>query len=723
MRKLILKIGKKLCLVLVLFHLVLFVSADEGMWIPTLLKKYNIDDMQRLGFRLTADDIYSLNSSSMKDAVVLFGRGCTGELVSGEGLLLTNHHCGLGQIQSHSSVEHDYLTDGFWAKSRTEELPNPGLQVRFLDRMEDVSADVFAGTAGLGGQELKDRIRENSTAIETKAKADGRFDAAVKPIFNGNQYFLYVYKVYRDVRLVGAPPSSIGKFGGDTDNWMWPRHTGDFSVFRIYAGKDNEPADYSPDNVPYQSQAFFPVSLKGIQPNDFVMVFGFPGSTDEYLPSYAVDMILNQSDPDRVKIRTRKLDVLRAHMESDPKVRIQYAAKYAIVSNSWKKWQGEIRGLKRLNAVQVKEQFESGFRNWYSQSPDTKARYGNLLPAFEKLYMELMVYDRASNYYTEIVTRGTDIFALAATMPRNTTAWKAVLPEQQAMLKREFLTRVDEHLKNYDQATDEDVFVSLMRMLRADLDPSFLPDEFKTLLDKYNDGQLVEKVYRKSVLANPDKLRALIDKLDEKTILRLQKDPLISLYDQLRGHYQSNIERPFREISSEIEKTQKEYMAAIMEMKQGQALYPDANLTLRVAYGNVEAYSPADGTEYQYQTTLKGIMEKDNPEIYDYNVPQRLRDLYAARDYGHYGENGELPVAFIASIHTTGGNSGSPAINANGELVGINFDRCWEGTMSDIMFDPDYCRNIMVDIRYVLFTIDKFAGAGYLLNEMKLVAE
>jgi hypothetical protein len=342
----------------IFLHVVLLASANEGMWIPTLLKKYNIEEMQQMGFRLTADDIYSINNNSMKDAVVLFGRGCTGEMVSNDGLLFTNHHCGYSQIQSHSTLDHDYLTNGFWAKSREEELPNPGLVVRFLDRMEDVSEQVFAGTDSLEVREKQAKMRENIQQIEKAAKADKRFDAVVKPIFKGNQYFLYVYKVYRDVRLVGAPPSAIGKFGGDTDNWMWPRHTGDFSVFRVYADKNNEPADYSPDNVPYQPKAFFPISLKGIQPEDFVMIFGFPGSTDEYLPSDAVELLMQQSDPDRIKIRTKKLAVLRRHMEADPKVRIQYSAKYASTSNSWKRWQGEIRGLKRMNALDAKLRFE-----------------------------------------------------------------------------------------------------------------------------------------------------------------------------------------------------------------------------------------------------------------------------------------------------------------------------------------------------------------------------
>ena len=695
--------------------------AVEGMWIPILLEKYNLKEMQQMGFKLTASDIYDVNHASMKDAIVIFGSGCTAELISNEGLLITNHHCGYRQIQSHSSVENDYLTNGFWALNRNQELPNPGLTVSFLEFMKDVTDSVLYKTDNLSGEEKEKQIESNSEKIRKQAVKDGKYTAQIKPLFYGNQYFLYVYKVYKDIRLVGAPPSAIGKFGGDTDNWMWPRHTGDFSVFRIYAGKDNEPADYSPENIPFKPKQFFPVSLKGIQPGDFTMVLGNPGTTMEYIPSQEVEIIMNQRDPDRIKIRDVKLKIIGADMESDTKIRIQYSAKYQNISNAWKKWQGEIKGLQRLDAVNKKVEFENQFRKWALENNEWEKRYKKVFDDFESDYAVYKKYIHASDYYSEIVLRGIGIFQLAAKYDDLVKSVENKQPDKTGTIQKSISNYLNGFFKDFNQPTDEKQFKELLKMLAKDVDVQFLPAGFAESLNKTGYDNLIEKVYRKSVLTDSLKLMALLEKGTEKQILKLRKDPVVEMYNRLKFKYDTDIEPVVKKTTDKITQNMKMYMAGIMEMKIDQPLYPDANLTLRVAYGKVEGYEPADGVKYKYFTTLTGIMQKDNPEIYDYDVPVRLKELYQQKDFGRYSFKDDVPVAFTASNHTTGGNSGSPVINGNGELIGINFDRCWEGTMSDIMYDPDVCRNISLDIRYALFIIDKFAGAGYLLEEMQIM--
>ena len=713
-------IRKNLLIVSLTLISILPTMAKEGMWIPTLLNKYNIEEMKQMGFKLTAEDIYSVNRASMKDAVVLFGGGCTGELISGQGLLITNHHCGFDAIQNHSSVEHDYLTNGFWAKNRQEELPNSGLTVRFLDRMEDVTSKILAGTETKPKDSASVIIGRNTKRIVAEASEKGRYDASVQPLFYGNQYFLYVYQVFEDVRLVGAPPSSIGKFGGDTDNWMWPRHTGDFSLFRIYANKDNQPAKYSADNVPYKPKKFFKISLKGVQPEEFTMVFGFPGKTQEYLPSQAIRQIMEQGDPDKIKIRDLKLGLLTADMEKDPKIRIKYAAKYASTSNAWKKWQGEVKGLKRLNAITAKLKSENEFKNWVSADPDRKNRFGDVLPNFEKLYNQLAPYSKAFDYYGEIVQRGTDIFTIIAYFDALEKRWSSLSPGDQQKTKKEIITKLEEYFREYNEATDEKVFAVLLQLYAKDLDSRFLPDDFKAVMSKTSSEKLISKIYQKSIFSNAEKLSAVAGSLDTKKFKIISNDPAFKLFRSLKKHYETNVESFYNSIQKQIDENLKTYVAGILEMNQGKPLWADANKTLRVAYGKVEGYEPMDGVTYDFCTTLDGIMQKDNPLIYDYNVPQALRDLYQKKDYGRYGNNGKMNVCFSASNHTTGGNSGSPVIDANGNLIGVNFDRCWEGTMSDLMFDPDRCRNIILDIRYALFITDKLAGAGYLIDEMAI---
>ncbi len=710
--------------ILYIFFVIGSLSAKEGMWIPLLLEKYNLAEMQEMGFELTAQDIYDISNASMKDAVVVFGGGCTGEMISSEGLLITNHHCGYRQIQSHSSVENDYLTDGFWAMSREEELPNPGLTVRFLEYMEDVTDEILEGTEVLETEERQKKIIENTSRLERRASEEGKYMTQVKPLFYGNQYYLYVYKVFRDVRLVGAPPSAIGKFGGDTDNWMWPRHTGDFSIFRIYADENNEPADYSPDNVPYQPKKFFPISLDGVNPDDFTMVFGNPGTTMQYIPSYEVDIIQNQRDPDRIAIRDKKLDILNLAMDSDAKVRIQYSAKHASISNAWKKWQGEILGLERLDAVNKKLDFEQEFKTWAETNGTWENEYRQVFENFDAIYFIYKDHIKASDYYSEIVLRGVEIFQIASRVNdliRNIENDQEKRVEGQLKGLLEYLPKF---FKDYHQPVDEQLFDVLLPLLGKDLKTEFLPGYLTEVLEKNTGEKLVEKVYQKSILSDQQKLKELLETGNEKQLLKLRKDPIVELYNRLNFQYETKIKPVVDELSNRINQNMKIYMAGIMQMKEGEPIYPDANLTLRVAYGKVEGYEPRDGVKYKHYTTLEGIMEKDNPEIYDYNVPERLKELFHTKDYGRYADSeGYLPVCFTASNHTTGGNSGSPVVNARGELIGVNFDRCWEGTMSDIMYDPEQSRNIAIDIRYALFLIDKFAGAGYLLEEMELVGE
>jgi hypothetical protein len=700
---------------------VLFSQAIDGMWIPTLLNKYNIEEMKKMGFRLTAEDIYNINKASMKDAVILFGSGCTGELVSGEGLFITNYHCGYSMVQSHSSLQHDYLTNGFWAKNRQEELTNPGLTVRILKHMDDVTSEVMAGTANQPADSVKAIINRNSKKISDKAAENGKYDASVQPLFYGNQYFLYVYDIFSDIRLVGAPPSSVGKFGGDTDNWIWPRHTGDFTYFRIYAGKNNQPAKYSPDNVPFKSKKFFKISMKGVKENDFTMVFGYPGKTQEFVPSEAIEQIMKQGDPDKIKIRDIKLAFLSTDMDKDPAVRLEYAAKYARTSNAWKKWQGEIKGLKRLNVIENKQRFEAEFKAWVDNNAERTQKYGEILSTLEKLYKQMAPYTKANDYYTEIVQNGTDIFNLVSLFKSIGSQWDKASESERLKIRQSARQLTENYFNSTNLPTDEKIFAALLKLYAENVDPAFLPDDFRTLMKKHDQETLISKVYSKSLFSNHLKLAEITHDLNAKKIKMLTRDPVFIIYQSLKKHYESVVEPTFTSLQNQIDAAMKTYMAGIMEMKQGERIWPDANKTLRVAYGKVEGFQPMDGVTYDYFSTIDGIMQKDNPNIYDYNVPQKLRDLYRQKDYGRYGKNGQLYVCFVASNHTTGGNSGSPVIDANGDLIGVNFDRCWEGTMSDLIFDPDRCRNIVLDIRYALFITDKLAGAGYLIDEMSLV--
>ncbi|WP_321296108.1 S46 family peptidase [Marinifilum fragile] len=707
------------------------VKADEGMWIPMLLKKYNIEDMQKAGFKLTAEDIYDINQACLKDAVVGLGREgrpfhhfCTGELVSDQGLMITNHHCGYGAIQSHSTLEHDYLKDGFWAMSREEELANEGITASFLIRMADVTVKVLDGvTDDMKESDRQKLIKKNTKAIVEEAEKDTNYRASVKAYFNGNQYFMAVYEIFKDVRLVGAPPSAIGKFGGDTDNWMWPRHTGDFSMFRIYAGKDNKPASYSKDNVPLKPKQSFKISLKGVNQDDFTMVFGYPGTTTEYLTSYALKMMTEVDNPHKIKIRTKKLDLMRADMDASPMVRIQYSAKYAGVANSWKRWQGEIKGLNRLNAIEKKEALEKKFEEWANSTPELKKKYAGILAKMKAYYNQVTPLSLARDYAMEAGFRGAETVGLAGKFKTLSTLKKEDSEKVQPELDK-LKEESAKFFKNFNLPTEKKLLAATLKMYSENLSDEFLPEEIKNIKQKYKGDfeAFAEKAFAKSIFASQSKLDQFIDNYKVSQAKKLSKDPLFVLSSDISFFYGSKIAPDYNKIMDQIDKLQRTYMAGLMEMQPEKVFYPDANSTFRVHYGKVSGYKPRNAVSYAHYTTLEGIIEKDNPEIFDYDVPQKLRDLYDLKDFGDYANaKGEMPVCFAATNHTTGGNSGSPVLNANGELIGLNFDRAWEGVMSDLMYDPEICRNVSLDIRYVLFIVDKFAGAGYLLDEMNIV--
>ena len=693
------------------------VQAGEGMWIPMLLQ-YNEKEMQEMGMRITADDIYSINHSSLKDAIVLFGGGCTGEIVSDYGLLLTNHHCGYSYIQRHSSVEHDYLTNGFWAMNREEELPCPGLSVTFLREMRDVTEQVLKDiSVDTPEEERQATIEAHIKKIIAEVEKETKYKVSIKPYFLGNEYYLLLNEVYTDVRLVGCPPSNIGKFGGDTDNWVWPRHTGDFSVFRVYADKDGHPAVYHKDNVPYKPAKHLDISLKGAEEGDFAFVFGYPAHTNEYLPAVAVDQEANLIDPITVDLRGKVLDIYNKYQEQDPKVRIQYAAKHANIGNGWKKWMGVTEGINHFHGVQKKHDFESRFQDWVMQSR-SRYMYMNVLKQFKESYTALEPYQLAYTYIAE-AGRRIELISFAGRFAKLSEVTKETPQEEIDKMVTSLKTASASFFKDYYEPIDREVAIMLLneylKAQPADFRPSFLND-----IKDVND--YVNQLFGKSIFVDETKVNDLLDNFKAKNAKKLQNDPALLAYQSLMGFYRDEVYEPISKLNDNIDRLRRIYMKGQMEMQPEKHFSPDANFTLRVTYGKVEGFKPQDGKTYRHFTTLDGIMEKENPDIYDYVVEPRLKELYNKKDYGRYADkDGTMHVAFTASVHTTGGNSGSPILNADGQLLGLNFDRCWEGTMSDLIYDPDICRNISVDIRYVLFIIDKFAGAKHLVDEMTIV--
>ncbi|MFI5149636.1 MAG: S46 family peptidase [Bacteroidia bacterium] len=696
------------------------------MWLPLLLEQLNQKDMEMKGFQLKAEDVYSINHSSMKDGVVQFGGGCTAELISGKGLLLTNHHCGFGQIQAHSTLEHDYLLNGFWAAKAADELPNPGLTVTFIVRMEDVTARVLANMPASPSETVRDSIIKVNSVLAGKEAIKGtHYEAFIRAFYNGNQYFMFVTETFKDIRLVGAPPSSIGKFGADADNWVWPRHTGDFSIFRIYANKNNEPAEYSPDNIPYTPKYFFPVSLQGVQEGDFTMVYGFPARSNEYLCSKAVDLIQNVSDPARVKIRRTRLDVMDRDMRASEKVHIQYASKQSGVANAWKKWDGEMGGLARYKEIEKKRAQEALFQGKVNHSGDKFKAYTTLLPQLYAMYDSMKYIQLNFDCFNE-VAGGIEAVRYCGGFENLLKASEQKSPVD-ADLKKQLQTVKDAlpgFFKDYNMPTDQAICASLLKLYTTLVPESLQPGIFKIIRSKYKGDfdAYAAAVYSKSIFTHPDRLTKMLDSYKAGDAKKFRKDPVSLLTKSLYDMYFKDIIPTYTRLNKKLDVLNRQYMQAQLDVLPDKKYYPDANFTLRVAYGNIRPYEARDAVSYKWFTTLDGIMQKEDSTIEEFRVDPKLKSLWQKKDYGSFADkDGSLHVAFIANNHTSGGNSGSPVIDGKGRLIGLNFDRCWEGTMSDVAFDPSFCRNISVDVRYVLFVVDKIGGAGYLLEEMKLV--
>jgi len=694
-----------------------FAQQYGGMWIPTEL---NEKEMKELGMKISAKDIFDPSKPSIKDAVVQFNGGCTAEMISPQGLLLTNHHCGYGQIQKHSSVENDYLSNGFWASNMTAELPNPGVTVDFIADIHEVTAEVLKGTQKLQGKAADDKINANIEKVKAGFKPKAWQKVVVKPVYYGNKYYAYIIETFKDVRLVGAPPSSIGKFGSDTDNWTWPRHTGDFAMFRVYADKNNMPAEYSKDNVPYKPKHFLPISIKDKKENDFTFVFGFPGRTTEYLPAIAVEKIMNETDPAMISVREVALKILNEKMRADDETRIKYASKYASVANYWKKWIGEVEGLKKSDAVGKKKQYEQMLAG---KNPAISKTIDQL----NALYTEQGPYALNRAYFGELM-RNADTLSLASQFINYIQSYEEGKVNEQSL--NNFKKRLTNIYRDYSGELDAKVTAELLALYNAKTPKQFLPAGFDQFSDGKKNLETVENWSRNSIVSGRGSLNGAttisdIDKVfanQAELIKTLKNDSLIQLTAAIRNQYAINTETKYNALQQQIDALQKTYMAQQMETDKDRQFFPDANSTLRVTYGQVKGSNPRDAVYYGYQTHLSGVMEKYVPGDYEFDVPAKLVNLYNTKDYGMYkDQTGDVPVNFTATNHTTGGNSGSPALDAEGNLIGLNFDRQWEGTMSDINFDPRFSRNIMVDSKYILFIVDKYADAKWLLNEMKIV--
>ena len=692
--------------------------ADEGMWLPYSINGKNLADMQRLGCKLTAEQIFSFNQPSLKDAIVQFGGGCTGELISPEGLLLTNHHCGLGQVQAHSSVEHDYLQEGFWAKSKAEELPNKGLTVSFLTYIEDVTKILLVGVDNNTSEaDRATKISENAKTLIKERKGNRDVEVEIVPFYHGNQYILFVYDVYKDVRLVACPPWGIGKFGADTDNWTWPRHKGDFCIFRVYTAPDGSPAEYSEDNIPMKSKHFLPISLKGVKPGDYTMILGYPGSTDRYSTSGAVKSVIEQEGPAIIACRTTKLDQYRKHMDADPAVFIKYASKQASVSNYWKYYIGQVKQLQRNKVFEKRANQEVAFQKWMNENSDRKAQYGDIFNDIDQYWNHQAKYTKATIYHREAGWRGGEAVAFAVRFRQlnNVIENKAAQNEIAARAEAK-KGAVQNYFKDYDKETDRDVTIALLNLFYKDINPEQLPAMIKKIGDK-NSGdftQFVNNAFAKSIFVDAEKLNNWIENPKSLT-----KDPIFALMSEIINSYIDLTEQAGSVSNSRAERL---YMKGLMEMQKDRNFYPDANFTMRLTYGSVQDCKPANAVTYDYITTLDGVMEKYKPGDWEFDVPAELIKLWENKDYGRYAdENGDLVVNFITTNDITGGNSGSPVIDAEGNLIGLAFDGNWEAMSGDLSFENEVQRTICMDARYLVFIIDKMANAQNLMQELKII--
>ncbi len=697
-------------------------KADEGMWLLPLLEQLNISDMKGLGCALSADDIYNINHSSLKDAVIIFGEGCTGAMVSEEGLLFTNHHCGFDQVQYHSTLDHNYLNDGFWAGSHDQELPNPGLEARFLLRIEDVTDQINGKLSDtISDEDRQIIIGQRKEQIEKDSSDTDRYEAIVKPYFAGNRYYLCVYQVYKDIRLVGAPPSSIGKFGDETDNWEWPRHSGDFSIFRIYTAPDGKPAEYNPENIPLKSKCYFPISLKGISKGDYTMVLGYPGETNRFLTSFGIQEIFEEINPDKIKIRTARQEILKNDMKSSPIINIQYAAKYSNSSNECKYSIGENLGIEKLHIIEKKQKDETDFQIWVNQDSSRISLFSNILNEIRNEYAEKRPFEHNMQYISEALLESSEIIDFAFNfyyldiLLQKSDSSKNEINREIMELKQ----KAEAFFKDYSPATDKKVVKSMLTLYKENTLPDQLPDFYKLIDHKYkgNIAKFVDKMFDQSIFSKKEKVSTFLIRPTDKVLahdiaFHVAQSIFLKFYST---YYQYDL------IENKLDKLQRTYLKGLMEMEPGKKFYPDADFTMRLTYGTVQDYSPRDAVKYNYFSTLTGVFEKEDSTKPEFNVPLKLKKLYNNSDFGEYGDHGTMPVCFITNNDISGGNSGSPVIDSKGDLIGLAFDGNWEAMSSDLIYEPDLQRCLCVDIRYILFVIDKFAGAKNIINELKII--